>query len=176
MCRKLSACIRTNSDAPAEFRGWPGGGAGLLPVARTDAALGAAPAGDICFIPDDIMLLEPLEFARHDRTGGHELFATRIDESADNKEPREPCGCLILLPLVRGGSDDQVADQLTGADDAVVLNPAAMGIAQEETAICRDAGGIVGARAGDQQGGDARRCEQGHGALRMQSATENTMS
>ena len=85
------------------------------------------------------MLLEPLEFARHDRTGGHQLFPGRIDEGADNKKPREACGCLILLPLVRCGSDDQVADQLAGADDAVVLNPAAMGIAQEETAIRRDA-------------------------------------
>jgi len=78
------------------------------------------------------------------------------------KNRAKPRGRLILLLRIPGRRQDQVAITWPARMDALVLNSAAMGVAQQEAAICRHPSGIGSARAGDQQGGDTRRSEHGH--------------
>src|SRR3954453_6242432 len=91
----------------------------------------------------------------------NEFVGFRIGYRADQKEGGKSRRCVLFSLVVRRCDGNQCPDQLFGTRYSTVVNAAALRIAEQKTAVSRDAVGIGNARAGDQQGCD-RHCGGGH--------------
>src|SRR3954453_19235006 len=100
----------------------------------------------------DPMIFQLAKLGCYALARSNKLFGFRVGDRAYQEEGGKPRRRFLLGLVVAGSGGNQGADQLAGTRHAIVVDAAAMRVAEQEAAIGGDTVGIGSARAGDQQG------------------------
>jgi len=135
--------------------------AGLLAVLRLKRAFRALLVTGADQWQIDAMAFQPAKLGGDALARRDEFAGFRVGLRADQEEGGKPGRRILFSLVIRRRSGNQCADQLASLCHTIFTHAAAMRIAEQESAISRDAVGIGNTRAGDQQGCDSY-CGGGH--------------
>src|SRR4051794_29022582 len=90
------------------------------------------------------MVYQPAKLDSDALAGCDEFIGFRAGLCADQKEGGEPRRCILFSLVIRCRGGNQCTDQLAGIRDTLVIDPAALRITEQKSAISRNTVGIGG--------------------------------